>query len=302
MNPAPAHTPYDGSSAPFTIGLKALDLHDWIEIDNHLGFYLSEKERLFGERQDEVFAAETDTEAAQREVLGLLAAHLPSRFPETYERHGNAILIHPLDSMIDLDAPPPLWTAARLVPEDLVLMRRNESGWRLVAASLSFPSSWSLREKFGRTMTAIHEPVPDFGEGTRFDELINRMFDRLQPGNPVYRFNWSMQADRELFKPMSDHYRVNRPGSRFPVEEVLAGTFIRVERQTLRKLPVSGDILFTIRIFLDPLQALRDHVEGPAAARALAGQLAGLDKRQLDYKGLTADRDRLVEALGSLSS
>jgi hypothetical protein len=30
------HTPYDGSSKPFTIGLKPLDLNAWIEVDDHL--------------------------------------------------------------------------------------------------------------------------------------------------------------------------------------------------------------------------------------------------------------------------
>ena len=30
----PAPTPYDGSTKPFTVGLKPLDLDNWIEIDH----------------------------------------------------------------------------------------------------------------------------------------------------------------------------------------------------------------------------------------------------------------------------
>src|SRR4051794_11701829 len=172
----PRHTPYDGSSRLFQIGLKPLALADWIDVDERLPAYLGEKDRLFAERPDEVFAAEPGTEAAQREVLELLAAHLPARFPEIYRRVGEAISVAP-DRLVPLAGnEPPLLTAARLVEDDLVLMRRGETGWRLAAASLSFPSSWSLREKFGRTIHEVHGPVPGFGGGSRNAELIARMF------------------------------------------------------------------------------------------------------------------------------
>ena len=39
----PIHTPYDGSSKLFQIGLKQLDLANWIEIDETFDFQLAEK-------------------------------------------------------------------------------------------------------------------------------------------------------------------------------------------------------------------------------------------------------------------
>ncbi|TGQ25043.1 heme-dependent oxidative N-demethylase subunit alpha family protein, partial [Mesorhizobium sp. M4B.F.Ca.ET.214.01.1.1] len=74
----------------------------------------------------------------------------------------------------------PLVAASLLVQEDLILMRRDVSGWRLAAGSLCFPSSWALTEKFGKPLQQIHAPVPGFGPGTRPADLINRMFDGLQ--------------------------------------------------------------------------------------------------------------------------
>ena len=55
----PTHTPYDGSSKLFTIGLKPLDLGAWIEVDEYLLPYLTEKRRLYGEDYplDEAFLA-----------------------------------------------------------------------------------------------------------------------------------------------------------------------------------------------------------------------------------------------------
>jgi len=303
MSGQPTHTPYDGSSKLFTIGLKPLDLGQWIEVDEYLLPYLAEKRRLYAEIPAKVFVEEDGTRDAQREVLDLLAAHLPAKHPEIYRRTGAGIEVAGAESkglapaVNALNAP--LVTASLLVQEDLILMRRDDSGWRLAAGSLCFPSSWSLQEKFGKPLQQIHAPVPGFGPGTRSAELINRMFDGLQ-GQAVERYNWSIQADDALYHPLSNVQRIdratNRP-TRFPDGDVDAHAFIRVERQTLRKLPVSRDILFTIRIHLDPLKVLARHPDGATLAASFAAQLQALDQAQLDYKGLTADRDRLAESL-----
>jgi hypothetical protein len=137
--------------------------------------------------------------------------------------------------------------------------------------------------------------------GTRNDELISRMFDRLH--QPVLRFNWSIQAGNALYHPLSHEGRVERAEtrpSRFDDADLNASAFIRVERQTLRKLPVSGDILFTIRIYLDPLGWIARHPDRAKVAASFAAQLKTLNIEQLDYKGLTADRDRLVQALENM--
>lgn len=292
MSP-PLHTPYDGSARPFQIGLKPLDPEAWIDVDERLGAYLDEKARLRVSHRDAVFVAEVGTEAAQAEVLEMLAEHLPRRFPEIYQRRGAEMEIVPLRRSVPLVEAglAPLQVAASLVQEDLVLLRRSESGWRLVAAALDFPSSWSLREKFGRPMHEVHGPVPGFGAGTRNAAMIERMFDHLRIEMPVIRWNWSLFGDERLFHPEGGH--PDRP--RFGVNG--ESIYLRVERQTLRKLPVSGDILFTIRISVDPLAALTQHVEAPAIATALIAQLEALSPEQARYKGLWHDREALVRRL-----
>lgn len=288
------HTPYDGSSPLFKIGLKPLDLNEWIDADDLLLAYLDEKARLGSTHPEEVFAAEPGTEAAQSEVLELLAEHLPTRYPDAYVRRGEAIEIVPDGRTVDLGAAPALRTAASLVQEDLVLMRRGDDGWRVAAGSLSFPSSWRLREKFGRPIHEVHGPVPGFGAGTRNNDLIARMFDHLQPRIPVLRWNWSIYNDDALYHPDST------AGHRLFGDDT--PVFLRVERQTLRKLPRTGDILFTIRIYVDPLACLEAQPDAARIASALAGQLLELDPEQLDYKSLTAERDRLVARLRAIGA
>ncbi|MDX8477670.1 DUF3445 domain-containing protein [Mesorhizobium sp. VK24D] len=303
----PTHTPYDGSSKLFTIGLKPLDLDRWIEVDQFLLPHLAEKRRLYAEIPEKIFVEEGDSRDAQQEVLDLLAAHLPAKYPETHRGAGSGVEVVGLQGAIDALPPElsgaPLAQASLLVQEDLILMRRDERGWRLAAGSLCFPSSWSLLEKFGKPLQQIHAPVPGFGPGSRPAEIINRMFDGLQ-GQAVERFNWSIQAGDALYHPLSNIQRIdratNRP-TRFPDGDINAHAFMRVERQTLRKLPVSRDILFTIRIHLDPLAVLVRHPDRAALAASFADQLNALDQAQLDYKGLTADRDRLAAYLAGMA-
>ena len=297
------HAPYDGSSKPFAIGLKPLDPYRWIEVDGELGAMLAEKQRLIAAIPGAVFAAEPGTDDAQRELLVLLADHLLERYPQIYRRDGDTVTIDGAGRVPLAEGVPPLLTAARLVADDLVLMRRGSDGWRLAAASLCFPSSWTLAEKFGLPLHEIHAPVPGFGAGTRNADLIARIFDNLKPDQPVIRWNWSLQADMALHKPLSGHHWDERATARQPrFSEGAAGTFIRVERQTLRRLAGSGDIVFTIRIFLDPMAALATQPERRVIALSLAAQLDELDAPQLDYKGLAADRDRLSADLRSMAA
>jgi hypothetical protein len=291
---SPLRTPYDGSSRLFQIGLKPLDARDWIDVDERLAADLAEKERLAAERWDDVFAAEPGTEAAQAELLAMLVAHLPERFPDVYRRDGGVMEV--AGRRIDLDAIPALWTAARLVQEDLVLMRRGADGWRLAAASLSFPSSWRLREKVGRPIHEVHAPVPGFGGGTRNAELIARMFDTLRPELGMIRWNWSLYGDDAL------HHPHDSPPKRFGGGTKAEHVFLRVERQTLRKLPVCGDIVFTIRIAVDPLAALEAHDDSGRIAAAMISQLQALSPEQLDYKGMTDERDGLIARLADIAA
>ncbi|TCS00740.1 DUF3445 domain-containing protein [Rhizobium sp. BK418] len=279
----PTYTPYDGSARPFTIGLIPLDPLRWIEPDSDLDRYLTEKARLANERLDDIFVAEEATEDAQQEAYDLLLTHIAEQHPAMYRQNASDL--------------PPLFKAGSLIQDDLVLMRRKADGWHLVAAHVAFPSSWSLREKFSRPMHEIHADVPGFSEGTRNAALITRIFDNLQVAKPVERLNWSLNTTADLFLPISKHRRA-------PCAEAftLQERFVRVERQTLRKLPVSGDILFTIRIYIDPVAALARHPRAAEIAARFADQLEALDERQTAYKGLTLQRDELAQKLRALCS
>lgn len=228
-------TPYDGSSKPFTIGLLQLEPDRWIEPDEYLVEQIKLKRELVAEHGERVLLAEPGTEAAQQEVLDLLIEYLPAHHPDRYCLGDGRLTVTGLTTDLIDTAMMPLQRAGLLVQDDLVIMRNGEGGWRIAAAFLAFPSSWRLSDKFGRSIDEVHAPVPGFEGGSRNAGLINRMFDNLSPDRIVVRWNWSVNWSYALYHPDAKSAEEKRG---VPAEKA----FIRVERQTLRKLPVSSTL------------------------------------------------------------
>ncbi|KAA5802231.1 DUF3445 domain-containing protein [Alkalicaulis satelles] len=168
-----------------------------------------------------------------------------------------------------------LIAAARLVSDDLVVMTRDDDGgWRTGAIVLCSPTFFSVNHAFGRDLTALHGPVPD---GGRLAARIARVFDGLQPGQVLERFNWTLQWGPDRFTP--DGAPLRAAAQAAPVDPARSALHVRVERQTIIKLPETGAVLFTIRVCLDPLSAL-----GAADRAALAGAWRSLGPEGRVYK------------------
>ena len=237
----------------------------------------------------------TDTRAAEVELQDLFAQDLPRHFPQLYRLQGAGMEIIPAARVIPLDTDQPLVACARLVQEDLCLMRRDGESWRLVAGVLCFPSGWSLTEKIGGDLDAVHGPVPGFSG--RMSQTVSRMFDRLVPDHPVVRWNWSIYGEGTRRQEPNEE----PAWTRFGPEAALARAHLRIERQTLRRLAQSGDVVFTIRIHSDPLAAMAQLPEGARLAAGLRAQLLALTPEQLAYKGLAGVREDLAAMLARMT-
>jgi hypothetical protein len=175
----------------------------------------------------------------------------------------------------------PLDWMGRQVQEDLLLMGATEAA-PLVAGQLCFPSGWCLDDKLGHSFLAIHAPVPGFAQAIGQPAL--KLMQRLKRDRPVWRVNWAIKPTDRLDLPPAS--RPSQRALRRLVTATNAGQrcFLRVERQTLSRLPRSGLILFTIHTFLTPLAEL---CAEPLLARRLLGILRSAPADFLAHKGIT---------------
>lgn len=261
------YMPVDGKPDRMHVGARALDLTKWIEINSDYEKDLAQKRDLLSRKHDEVFVSLPLGDAGSREVLDLLTEHLPREFPDRWH------------SVVSVDPNlHPLEAASLLVQEDLCLMSQVGHDWILSAASLCFPSRWDVRDKIGKNLLGIHGPVPHYAE--TIGTATQNIFDKLTVERPIWRVNWTVMDSGELHQPTAVRSPDAMEITSANIEQEL---YFRRERQTLRKLPVSGDILFTIRTYSDTFAQVVEQF--PDFRRHIGTTIAGATPQLVDYKG-----------------
>ena len=268
--PAPAEVP----TFRWRLGVRPLDLHDWIELGPDADEAIAAKARLSAQHPETVFAVLDDVEVESSEVAAALLGHLRRRWPD---RYGGARLD---ESLHLLDA------AARLVPEDLVLLVERDGRLVFGGGSVCFPNRWDLRSKLGLSMAGVHAPVAQLNE--QLEGPIDGFFDRLTPERSYWRLGWGILDTPDWYTPLD-----GTAGPR-PVDPRPDQLFLRVERETLRRFPATNCVLFTIRTYVTPIP---DVAADPAVARRLADALEVIPEDVRRYKDVASTADRLIAAL-----
>jgi len=291
----PLYLPFASSKYRMSMGLNALRIEKWIEPDEYFHDELQEKEKLLENRYQEIFSSNTGSFAPQREVLALLLGHMTTHYSG---------LLNVTEDEVGVDGSKRCYSrrdfensaldlCGRLVQEDFCLMAPGKNGYTLEAASLCFPSRWRLLDKMGLPMRSIHNPVPEFSD--KLAAPVDRFFDYLTVARPVWRVNWSVTTDPNLYQPI----RRQNPERDVLINESNAGDriFIRCERQTLRRLSESGWILFTIKTYLDKVSTLTEY---PQMALNFASLLRDLPEPVLIYKNILPFKEPLLEYLDKI--
>lgn len=216
----------------------------------------------------------------------------------------------------------PMQMAARMVQDDLAIMFEKEDGqYYLLAGAILLAGFWKLEDKLGMPLSEIHTSgdVPGFKE--KLEKGMMNFFRRVQPNGPVQRVslifsglmlrcldclhllttkqnNYFIQVDDNLAWSSSIGPEDGEEGTVgwFTAEKnkAIEHHYFRSERQTLRRLPRSGGVVFTIRTYFHPITEI---CQEPYVPGRLASAVRSWGDDVSKYKGKERYEDVLLEYL-----
>ncbi|RAL01704.1 heme-dependent oxidative N-demethylase family protein [Aspergillus ibericus CBS 121593] len=253
-----------------------------------------------GQRRDSpVFAAITEL------YEFIVSEYLPTRYPtmfilESSERNGKSKTLHNKITNQRIPLPHPgtareiLTTLGTFVDEDFLVLLPDPSTtsspspssekvpdvenikYTLEAYTTFYPAGFDTREKLGKRLSTIHDPVPRYKE--KLEKSMDRFFARLEIGKVVQRVNWSVTTEgTSLFAAFGGvHGDDEKKEEVMNVEEVDGEkTRLRCERQTLHRLPRTKALIFTFHTYTYPIQEIKDEGLGEDLAAAIDGLKEG---------------------------
>lgn len=283
----PVHLPFELGPYRMAMGLTTVPDRDWFEIDALYPPEIALRRQLLRERRPEVFAALPVSDAARAETLDLVTANLTAHHPDWFSRDGDRLTLHLTADTIDMKSDDPLAIAGSLVQEDLCVIQVEDTVPVFTAAMLCFPSRWRLADKIGKPLGDVHGPVPVYAE--RLERPVDRFMRHLKDGHIAARLNWSVLDDPTLFQP-TGKWRVDANAA-ITADNAGEALYLRVERQTLRRLPASGAVLFGIRVHCYRLDRV---IATPDLATRLAAAIRALPDSIVHYKSLRPIQSALL--------
>lgn len=265
--------PLTGTRFEHQFGIRALPATEsiFLRSDRFID-ETAEKKRLINDDHSNYVAALPAAEPAMLETVNMIRTHAGSQTMKVADQSASGNEIESVKEFKD---------AALLVQEDLVICSGDPgSGFPMVAGVVCFPSGWTIAEKIGMPIHAIHAPVPQFAE--TMGRSTSALLDRLRTGRPVWRTNWGVRCSGRLDQSPKHAEREERCAQTIDQSNAGARCYFRVERQTLSRLPVTDDILFTIHTMQTPIDQLTGDQQ-----QTLLAWLETCPAETLRYKGIT---------------
>ncbi|KAK9490902.1 hypothetical protein V1508DRAFT_237159 [Lipomyces doorenjongii] len=274
-----------------TMGIRNMNWDDWIELDNEFLKYHKRKCERLAERREKLVITAPDAYDAAIELLEEFREWLPARYPTLFRRTNVGIdnlvtgesfniVERPLKDNVD-----PMEIAAKLVQDDLAIMMPGEDGqYYLKSACILLAGFWRLADKFGMPLSEIHTSgdVPQFKE--KLQMSMERFFVRMRVDKPVVRNNYFLQTDDDLGWSTAIGPEDNDDIGWDAAEHAhdITKVHFRSERQSLRRLPKSGGIVFTIRTYFVPITEI---AKEPYVPGRLADGIRAWSDDVARYKG-----------------
>lgn len=187
----------------------------------------------------------------------------------------------------------PMEYITRQMQGDFTLQDERDQNLWVDAGMVTTQADWSLDFDIGMNFFEWHAPVPLAHEKGIFDRALKFLL-KLQHGAPVRRFNWTMTVNPLLDTAPETYPEWGPMRTSLTPENLGAKMHLRVELQTLFRLPRSNAIAFSIRAYLG---AFQDLVTVPKWGRRLHRVVRDLHPDLAAYKGFLRNRDMMAQWL-----
>ncbi|KJR84142.1 uncharacterized protein SPSK_09114 [Sporothrix schenckii 1099-18] len=279
------------------MALMKLDPDNWLELQHSYKASLAERRALYEAHGEKILFCSTpgddnDNDSvvdalACRELLEMALQFVCRRYPHLFaldEQEGEKQTVRVfvnevLGTKVVLDdgvyGHRALQVLLDNIPEDFAIVTRSadDGRYRLRAASVSSSVGWCIGQHRGRPLQDIHGRVTDYA--TKMARSMDRYFAKLPTDQPIQRGSWTIEEGRPLFV----EHEADRPGlgsegdgdgdggrsGRLPLH-------LRCDWQTLRRLPLTGAIVFNFKPAFTPLTDLRSEPYVPALLHQILDQ------------------------------
>ena len=236
----------------------------WLELENTYVSRINERKALFEEHGSKVLDYLPGSELVCKELMEMCLQFYCARYPKLFSLSSDNRTFHNalLGGETDIQSMHPLHVLLNNVPEDFAIVLRNETDgmYYFRAGVICSSLGWNVGTKIGMQLKEIHEPIPDYKEKMSFS--MDRYFSKMPTNGPIQRGSWGLEIGNPLFMPPGhphEKYRESQKGD-LTIEECT----LRVDWQTLRRMPLSGGIVFNFKALFTPMQEFRDEPYVPS--------------------------------------
>jgi hypothetical protein len=241
---------------------------------------------------------------AEWDTLELLMENLAQDYPAHFSLTRNGDAWHWVNRPMRIDDTftfgaaetlpyPPFEYITRQVQGDFTIQDQRNENLYMDGGMVTSQADWSLNFDLGMAFHEWHGPVPLAHEIGVFDRALKYLL-RLQYGKPVRRLNWTLTVNPRLDTSPENYPLWGPDKASVTPANVGEKLCLRVELQTLTRLPRSNAILFGIRGYLIRLEELARVTKW---AKRLHRVLRDMHPDIAEYKGMVRYRQMIVDYL-----
>ncbi|KIY71787.1 hypothetical protein CYLTODRAFT_368666 [Cylindrobasidium torrendii FP15055 ss-10] len=262
-------------------------------------------------RHPDMFAVTLNEKLGYAEYIQLNLPHQPR-----YALPPPLVVEGKLRTVTEDEARKALEVIALISQDDWALLVEGaDERYYVQGGAILVPGSWRLKDKIGMALDDLHNEarVPQYKE--KLEVGMSRFFKRIPVDKPATRNNYGFQVTRPSSSARDDvdpedlawatlHHgdedsfgdgeRHKTPARPLVSPETLR---LRSERQSVRRLPLTGVVAFGIRTYLYNVEDLADEA---GVAKRLASAVRSWTQDVHDYKGARLYSAELLKYLDSV--